>query len=214
MKFLIGLPCRDRNFSDTGNCAMTSESSVIKKIILPFVLPRHSIERLPHLDFRFSPAESKAQKNVSGSTSYFTERHARYSPADFLRLKFLHLFPSHRKVTMTSQPFRLVFPVSPENVASLVRLKIPGRNQNDVAFPDPHSPLQLASNSAQPFFAVLALHQDSFSAQHLNGYAQHIVYTRQHHVFKVSLVFDFSFTHFQHLTHLHLDCVNDLPNQK
>jgi hypothetical protein len=112
---------------------------------------------------------------------------------------------------MASQPFRLVFPVSPENVASLVRLKIPGRNQNDVAFPDPHSPLQLASNSAQPFFAVLALYHDSFSAQHLNGYAQHIVCTWQQHFFKVSLVFDFSFTYFQHLTQSQLDCANDLP---
>jgi len=112
---------------------------------------------------------------------------------------FLHsFFLSHRKVTMTSQPFRLVSSISPENVAPLVRLKVPGRNQNDVAFPDPHSPLQLASNSAQPFFAVLALHQDSVSAQHFNSRAQHIVCTRQQHVFKVSLVFDFPFTHPQH----------------
>jgi hypothetical protein len=106
---------------------------------------------------------------------------------------------------MASQPFGLVSSVPPENVASLVRLKIPGRNQNDVAFPDPHSPLQLASNSAQPFFAVLTFHQDPFSAKHFNSRAQHIVCTRQQHFLKVSLVFDFSFTRPQHqLTWLHL----------
>jgi len=96
---------------------------------------------------------------------------------------------------MTSQPFSLVFPVPPENVASLVRLKIPRRNQNDVAFSDPHSPLQLASNSAQPFFAVLTFHQDPFSAQHFDSRAQHIVSARQHHIFKVPFICDFSFAH-------------------
>jgi hypothetical protein len=95
---------------------------------------------------------------------------------------------------MIPKPLSLIPPIPPENVAALVRLKIPRRNQNNVAFPNPHSPFQLASNSAQPFFAVLALYQESFSAQHFNSRAQHIVRTRQQHFLKVSLVFDFSFT--------------------
>jgi hypothetical protein len=111
---------------------------------------------------------------------------------------FVTFLTLHCKVTMPSQPFRLIFPVPPENVAALVRLKIPRRNQNDVAFSDPHSPFQLASNSAQPFFAVLAFHQDSFSAQHFDSSAQHIVCTRQQHIFKITFICDFSLTHPQH----------------
>jgi hypothetical protein len=106
---------------------------------------------------------------------------------------------------MASQPFGLVSSISPENVTALVRLKIPRRNQNNVAFSNPHSPLQLASNSAQPFFAILTLHHDSFSTQHFNSRAQHIVRTRQQHILKVPLIFDFSFTHPQHqIPWLHL----------
>jgi hypothetical protein len=109
--------------------------------------------------------------------------------------RFFTFLSLHFKVTFVSEPVRLVFPISPENVAPLVRLKIPRRNQNDIAFSYPHSPLQLASNSAQSLFAVLALHQDSFSAQHFDSRAQHIVSTWQYHIFKVPFICDFSFAH-------------------
>jgi hypothetical protein len=101
----------------------------------------------------------------------------------------------HFKVTFVSEPVRLIPSVSPENVASLVRLKIPRRNQNNITFSYPHTPLQLASNSAQPLLAVLASHQNPLTTQHLNSRAQHIASTRQQHVFKVPFISDFSFTH-------------------
>jgi hypothetical protein len=88
---------------------------------------------------------------------------------DYALCSFTFL-PLHFKVTFVSEPFRLVFPVSPENVASRIRLKIPRRNQNNITLANPHATFQLASNPAQPLFAVLALHQDSFSAKHFNSY--------------------------------------------
>jgi hypothetical protein len=108
---------------------------------------------------------------------------------------FFTFLPLYFKVTFVSEPVRLVFPVSPENVASLVRLKIPRRNQNNITLSDPHTPFQLASNSAQTFFAVLTLYHDSFSAKHFNSRAQHIVSTRQQHIFKIPFICDFSFAH-------------------
>jgi hypothetical protein len=126
-------------------------------------------------------------------------------------LFFFTFLPLHFEVTFVSKPVRLIPPVPPENIASRIRLKIPRRNQNNIALPDPHSPLQLAANPAQPFLTVLTLHHDSFGAQHLNSRAQHIVCTRQQHVFKVSFICDFSFAYlptpnyvveFTHTTHL------------
>ena len=61
---------------------------------------------------------------------------------------------------MASQPFSLILSVSPEDVASFVRLKIPMGNQNNVSFSDPYSSLQFASNSAQSLLVVLAPHKD------------------------------------------------------
>jgi hypothetical protein len=97
---------------------------------------------------------------------------------------------------MASQPFTLILPVPPENVTSFVRLKIPGRNQNNVSLSDPYSSLQFASNSAQSFFAVLTFHQDSVKTQHSNGYAQHIICGWQHHIFNLFFADDLSFTQF------------------
>ncbi len=101
----------------------------------------------------------------------------------------------HFKVTFVSQPFRLIPSVTPKNVATLIRLKIPRRNQNNIAFPNPHPPLQLTTNPAQPLFTILTPHQNPFSTKHLNSRTQHIASTRQQHVFKVTFICDFSFAH-------------------
>jgi hypothetical protein len=93
MKFVSLLLLFKRNSSSIGNCAMTSDSFIIRKMNLFFVLPRHWIDNLLHLDFLCSSAERRACKNFSGLTSYFTERKARYSPIDGLDLMFLHLLP-------------------------------------------------------------------------------------------------------------------------
>jgi hypothetical protein len=104
-------------------------------------------------------------------------------------------FTLHFKVTFVSKPFRLIPSVTPKNVTSLVRLEIPRRNQNNIAFPDPHSPFQLASYSTEPFFAILTLNHYSFRTKHLNSSTQNIASTRQQNVFKVPFICDFSFTH-------------------
>jgi hypothetical protein len=173
---------------------MTSDPFIIKKINFVFILPRHCIDRLLQLDLR-TCAVRKACKNFSGLTSYFTERKARYSPIDGLSLMFFHLLPLHFKVTFISKPFRLIPSVPPENVASLVRLEIPRRNQNNITFPNPHPPFQLAAHSTEPFFAILTLNHDSFSTQHFKSHTQNIASTRQQHFFKVPFISDFSFTH-------------------
>jgi len=66
---------------------MTSDSFLIKKICFAFIFPRHSIENWAQLVFLPFTASRIASKNFSGSTSYFAERKARYSPTDFLCLK-------------------------------------------------------------------------------------------------------------------------------
>jgi hypothetical protein len=87
----------------------------------------------------------------------------------------------------------LILPVPPENVSTLIRLKIPRRNQNNVSYSDPHSSLQLSSNSAQSFFAVLALYQESVITHHLDSYAQYIICRWQHHMFYIFFADDLPF---------------------
>jgi hypothetical protein len=113
----------------------------------------------------------------------------------FYASDFATLLPLHFEVASISKPIRLIFSVPPVNVASRVWLKIPWRNQNNIAFSYPHSPLQLATNSAQSFFPVLAFHHNPLTTQHPNSHTQNVVSTRQQHIFKVPFIRDFSFTH-------------------
>src|SRR4030067_1867784 len=85
----MGLNSSKRKLSGTLNCPTTADSRVIKKILSFPILPRNSIERLPHVIFLGSFNEIRAWKNLSGLTLYFTERKARYSPNG----KFLCLEP-------------------------------------------------------------------------------------------------------------------------
>src|SRR5271157_5373173 len=87
--FPSGLSLSNRNSSGTRNCTRTPALLVIKKILFAFISPRHSIEIGPQLDFPFSTALTSALKKTFGSTSYFTERKARYGPIDHLCLKVL-----------------------------------------------------------------------------------------------------------------------------
>jgi len=83
---------------------------------------------------------------------------------------------------MASQPFALVSSVSPENVAALVRLKIPRRNQNDVAFSYPDPSFHLPPYATKAFMPILALNQNSVEAQELHCYAQHVALGGHDHV--------------------------------
>jgi hypothetical protein len=57
----------------------------------------------------------------------------------------------------SAEIFGLRVRVPPNHIAAFVALKIPRRNNNNVAIPDPHAPFHFAANTAEPFFAVLAL---------------------------------------------------------
>ena len=61
--------------------------------------------------------------------------------------------------------------VPPNHIAAFVALKIPRRNNNDVAFPDPNAPFHFAANTAEPFFAVLALNQNTIETEQFHYYA-------------------------------------------
>ena len=83
------------------------------------------------------------------------------------------------QVTFSSQPVCLVSLVSPDNVAPLVGLEIPWRDQNDVSHPYPHSSLHLPAYPAEAFIAVLATHQNPIETKHFLGYTNYIVTSRQ-----------------------------------
>jgi len=83
------------------------------------------------------------------------------------------------QVTLSSQPVCLVSLVSPDNVAPLVGLEIPRRDQNDVSYPYPHSSLHLSAYSAEAFMSVLAAYHKSVETKHCLGYADYIVTGRQ-----------------------------------
>jgi hypothetical protein len=85
--------------------------------------------------------------------------------------------------------------VSPNDVAPLVGLEIPWRDQNDVALPYPHSSFHLSSDSAETLVAVLTAHQNSIETQHFFGYAHDVVGHRQLNVAKLFFAFDLSFSH-------------------
>ena len=61
--------------------------------------------------------------------------------------------------------------VSPNHIAAFVALKIPRRNNNNIAFPDPNAPLHFAANTTEPFFAVLALNQNTIETEQFHYYA-------------------------------------------
>ena len=83
------------------------------------------------------------------------------------------------QVTLSSQPVCLVSLVSPDNVAPLVGLKIPRRDQNDVSHPYPHSPFHLPAYPAEALLAVLTSHHKPVETKHCLGYTHHIVTSRQ-----------------------------------
>ena len=55
--------------------------------------------------------------------------------------------------------------ITPYYIAAFVTLKIPWRNDYDVAFADPNAPFHFASDSAKAFFAVLALNQNTVETE-------------------------------------------------
>jgi len=100
----------EKNCLETGNWATTFEPLVINRTVLSCNTLRQVIDRSPHVDLWLSLAETSAPKSLSGSTSYFTERQAIYSPIDTLfrkaSLSIVHyhitrgvveIFPSNNK---------------------------------------------------------------------------------------------------------------------
>lgn len=104
------------------------------------------------------------------------------------------LFLLSFQVTLSSQPVCLVSFVSPDNVASLVGLEIPWRDQNDVSYPYPHSPFHLPAYPAEALLAVLATHHKPIETKHCLGYTHYIVTSRQLDGIIV-FAFDLPFSH-------------------
>ncbi len=98
-------------------------------------------------------------------------------------------------VFVIAQPTHLILSVPKENVAPQLCLKLPWRHQNNVTVSYPDASFHFPANSAESLFAVLAVHHDSVSPEHLHRYAQHIVAGRKNHLFTICFVRDFSFTH-------------------
>jgi len=113
----------------------------------------------------------------------------RNKPKNDLRTLLLDL-----QVSVPSQPFGLIPFVSLYDVAPLVKLEIPRRDQNNISLPYPHSPLHLSPNSAETLLAVLAAHQNPIETQHFFGYANDVVNHRQHHILKLFLADDLLFS--------------------
>jgi hypothetical protein len=87
----MGFVFSERKLSGILNWPTIPESPVIKKIRSFRILPRNSIDKLSHAAFSLSFKETKAWKNLSGSTLNFAERKARYSPnGNLLCLNLLH----------------------------------------------------------------------------------------------------------------------------
>jgi hypothetical protein len=61
--------------------------------------------------------------------------------------------------------------VSPNYIAAFVALKIPWRNDYNVAFSDPNASFHFAANAAEPFFAILALNPNAIETEQFHYYA-------------------------------------------
>jgi hypothetical protein len=79
-----------------------------------------------------------------------------------------------------AQLIRLSLCIAPNKVATLVRLKIPRRNQDNVSFPYPNPPLHLPANPTQTLMSILTPHKNTIETQQSHGYAQNIVNGRKH----------------------------------
>ncbi len=77
----------------------------------------------------------------------------------------------YRDVIMVPQPSNLILSVSEKDVSTRLGLELPWRHQDDVTVSDPNTAFHFSSDSAESFFAVLALHHNSFASKHLHGYA-------------------------------------------
>jgi len=86
------------------------------------------------------------------------------------------------KKTFSAEIVGLRVRVSPNYIAAFVALKIPRRNKNNVAFSDPDASFHFAANTAQPFFAVLALNQNAIETEQFNYHAQNFAWRRIYHL--------------------------------
>jgi hypothetical protein len=64
VKFLRWLLALKRKSSLIGNCARTSDYPLIRNMKLLFILPRHWIDNLPHLDSLCSSAQAQGIKKL------------------------------------------------------------------------------------------------------------------------------------------------------
>src|ERR671938_793633 len=82
--------------------------------------------------------------------------------------------------------------IAPNDV-SLVRLKVPWSNQNQITISYPHSSLYLASNSTCPYLAIGTFYNDVISTDQLYDLSKQLTLAGHNHLLKCSFVENFSF---------------------
>lgn len=97
------------------------------------------------------------------------------------------------QVSVVSEPRCLIFSIACEDIASLIRLKVPRRHQNDIPNSNPHSSLEFSPHPAQTLVTILTPHHNSFKAEQFRGYSKNIGPTWQLHPAKV-FAHDLSFS--------------------
>jgi len=61
--------------------------------------------------------------------------------------------------------------ITPNQIATLVRLKVPRRDQNNVSYTYPNPTFHLTPYATQAFVPVLTLDQNTVKTKQLDGYA-------------------------------------------
>lgn len=80
--------------------------------------------------------------------------------------------------------------VAPNNVAALVALKIPRRNDDNVTFANPDSPFHFSADSAESFVAVLAFYHDAVEPEEFRDDAQDFSFCRVDHLVECAFAQD------------------------
>jgi hypothetical protein len=100
----------------------------------------------------------------------------------------------YRDVTLPAKRFRLRLRVTPNQIPTLVRLKIPWRHQHHVSFTYPDPPLHLSPNATQTFVTILTFDQNTVITKQLYSHTQNIVCRRNNQLVQFSFTQHFLLT--------------------
>ncbi len=83
------------------------------------------------------------------------------------------------------------FRVTPNQIAPLIRLKVPWRNEHHISFTYPNAPFHLAPYTTHAFVSILASNKHTVEAEQPNSYSQNIICGWKHQPTQFSLAQDF-----------------------